>query len=183
MANQRHIELGFDAEAFMQPPPSTSYNNGEDTWLYLMACSDSIFKVGIASQVERRRIALQACCPIPIYVVRTVHYKSRLYALLAERTAHGLLANHRLHGEWFHCDRRHIGKVISLVKMEMPKLIWKHEQYWRAKRAADQVRYETDEDFRNAMDQRRKEVSDEWERIHAQAMGEPWPPVDTLTHP
>lgn len=171
--NQMHQELGFDAAAFMRTPPSTSYNKGEDTWLYLMACSDSIFKVGIASNVERRRIALQASCPIPIYVVRTVHYNSRLYALLAERTAHSLLANHRLHGEWFHCERRHIGKVMSLVKMEMPKLIYKHEQYWRAKRAAMQDRYETDEDFRNAMDERREEVNAEWERIQKAAMGSP----------
>jgi hypothetical protein len=172
MVNKMHLELGFDAEAFMRTPPSTSWNYGEDTWLYLMACSETIFKVGIASNVERRRIALQACCPIPIYVVRTVHYTSRLYALLAERTAHGLLANHRLHGEWFHCERRHIGKVISLVKLEMPKLIWKHEQYRKARRAEEQARYDNDPEYRAAIDAERAEAEERWQRTRAEAFAE-----------
>lgn len=172
MANKLHIELGFDAEAFMNTPPSTSWNYGVDTWLYLMACSDTIFKVGIATNVERRRADLQACCPIPINIVRTVHYNSRLYALLAERTAHSLLAKHRLHGEWFHCERRHIGKVISLVKAEMPKLIWKHEQYWRAQEAERMARYETDAEYRAAVDAERAEAEAQWQRTRAAAFAE-----------
>lgn len=119
----------------MRTPPSTSYNYEEDTWLYLMACGETFFKVGIATDVERRRVAIQTCCPAPIHVERAVYYRSRLYALLAERTAHGLLAPYRLHGEWFRCERRQVGKVISLVKAEMPKLIWKHQQLLAARGA------------------------------------------------
>lgn len=175
LANKLHDELGFDAAAFMDIPPSTSWNYGEDTWLYLMACSDTIFKVGIAANVERRRIALQASCPIPIYVVRTVHYNSRLYALLAERTAHGLLANSRLHGEWFHCERRHVGKVISLVKSEMPKLIRKHELARKMRQEEEQFRYETDAEYREAIDRQRRQAEEQWQRYRAKALGEPEP--------
>lgn len=127
-------EIGFDLDAFMATPRSTSWDHEQQTFVYILGCEQYV-KVGIARDVAKRVNGLQMGNPFPIKVLRTVEYPSRLQALLVERTIHAALEPHRLFSEWFTCEAKRARDVTSYVVAAMRQLVVIHAQQHREARA------------------------------------------------
>src|SRR5690606_27186159 len=70
-----HDRFGFDRAAFLATPLPNSYDYEEPTSVYLMECA-GFYKIGIAANVTKRLIAVQAHNPQPVTVQRTIPYPS-----------------------------------------------------------------------------------------------------------
>lgn len=66
--------------------------------------SESFFKIGISSAVDKRAAQLQTECPIPLKEVLVVKLWSMAAARSAEQAMHQKLEAFRSHGEWFRFD-------------------------------------------------------------------------------
>lgn len=130
------VPLLFDRVAFMATPRSTSWDWELPTSVYLIRSGD-FHKVGIAEDVERRRAALQLANPGQVVIERSFRYRSRLQALLVERTVHQVLAPWNVHSEWFSADRATIDEAISLVRRAMGHLMVIHEKQRDRARQSD----------------------------------------------
>jgi len=108
--------VGMDLDGFLSRNKSRTLDRMEPTSVYVMTCGKWL-KIGVAADVSRRLATLQANCPMPIAVDMQKVFPSRLYAIMAEMEAHRLLANYRIHGEWFtakpHIARRAVRAVYA----------------------------------------------------------------------
>jgi hypothetical protein len=164
------LAVGFDRAAFLAMPRPYSYDNRENTFLYVMQC-EGFHKVGIAANVAQRHAAIQAHNPLPVRVRHTREFSSRLYALMVEAQAHKALVAHRVHGEWFSADYAHIYRILRLIYPAMKA----NEQRYAAEEAeresAERERYETDPAYRAKRDAETKEIMDAYEQRRNEALG------------
>lgn len=135
--------IGFDLEAFMATPPSTTADNRVKTFVYILGCEQFV-KIGIAADVAKRVAGLQVGNPFLINVLRKAEYPSKLQALLVERTVHGVLAPHRLFSEWFTCEPTRARDALNYVAAAMRKLVPIHYQAEVERRRYWDERYATD---------------------------------------
>ncbi len=143
--------LSFDAAAFMETARPYSYDRREGTSLYVIR-SENYCKVGIASNVEKRLEAFRAGNPHPLSLVRQYAFRSRLYALLAERTTHKVLAEYAIGREWFAAEPKLVANAAGHVVGYMRRLADRWERAEAEERRAFEMRYRTDPEFRAEMD-------------------------------
>jgi hypothetical protein len=127
--------LEFDLEAFMLTPASTSHDWNIPTYMYVIQ-SMEFCKVGISNNVARRMIHFRAGNPHPLPVLATFRFGSKLTALLAERTTHGVLAQYSIGREWFHITPElavNAARVVTEATRAVRKL---HHKEVAAKRKA-----------------------------------------------
>lgn len=84
-----------------------------------------IFKIGIASDVQKRLKGIQTSCPYPIHVVHAFIFPKRDIARSVESELHDLYAKRRTYGEWYHGEPAQAFYVMTLaieaiVDMRMP---------------------------------------------------------------
>ena len=132
------LELGFDRKAFMLTPMSTSYDHEIPTHVYVMA-AEHYHKIGIATDVTKRREAMQLHCPLSVSVVHTIRWPSRLIALLVEQTTHRVLRPYRVHGEWFAADLPTIKRVLLPIAAAARVLREQHMLEWKRRRIAWEI--------------------------------------------
>ena len=67
-------------------------------------------KIGIANDAKKRLAGLQTGNPYPLTIKIQQEFKTREYALKAEKEIHERCARYRLEGEWFHA------RAVSVVQ-------------------------------------------------------------------
>lgn len=114
LTDEQCLELGFDRAAFLRIPASSTGDRKVKTDVYLIACGDYV-KVGVAVDPKARLHDLQVGNPYDLTLVKTFPHRSRLHALLCERTAHQVLSKFAHHREWFSCSTEHALQVLEAV--------------------------------------------------------------------
>jgi hypothetical protein len=144
LSDEELLRLGFDRKAFMATPLSSSYDHDEPTSLYVMQ-TQGYHKIGIAADVQKRLDTVRTHNPHRVTVVHTIHWQSRLLALLVERTVHKTLRPYHVSGEWFYVDFPTIKQVLlpiaaaarvlrerHLLERAQARAIWERENpHWR----------------------------------------------------
>jgi len=143
--------LSFDAVAFMATVRPYSADRREGTSLYVIR-SENFCKVGIANNVAKRLENFRAGNPHSLSLVRQYAFRSRLYALLAERTTHKVLAEYSIGREWFAAEPQLVANAASCVVGYVRRLVDRWEREDAQKRKAFEVRYRSDPVFRAEMD-------------------------------
>lgn len=85
------------------------------TNVYVMACRDAV-KIGIATDVERRRRSLQTSCPDEVTVLSTVLLASFAEARATEKRMHAAFAQYRTFGEWFRMPQAPVLDMLATVE-------------------------------------------------------------------
>src|ERR1700691_1199818 len=89
-----------------------------DVFVYIFAAktgdAKSLIKVGMASDVDKRRRTLQTSCPYEIETFHIFTCPNRTIAGNIERAFHVTQANRRSFGEWFNLD-----PSVALIFMVM----------------------------------------------------------------
>jgi hypothetical protein len=70
------------------------------TYVYVMTAGEHV-KIGLAEDVERRRLTLQGSNPLAVSVAATMLFKNFAVARSVERQLHAAFAEQRGYGEWF----------------------------------------------------------------------------------
>jgi len=115
--------------------------------VYIFQC-ETFVKVGISSDVKKRVKALQPGNPFPIRILRTSRTRSRIKALLIERTVHNILSDDHHFGEWFKCTPERAREALSAVMWAMPRLVKKHD----AIKVEREHLFATDPEYNAALD-------------------------------
>ena len=112
-------------------PISYSDNADAKGYIYIFECAGH-FKVGLARDVERRRLDLQPGCPFPI---RLVAYRSMPAYLCpeAEALAHHALAQWHVHSEWFLADKAVVRAAVHAASREALRRHRANVKLWEAK--------------------------------------------------
>lgn len=118
--------VGMDLDGFLSRNKSRTLDRMEPTYVYVMVCGKWV-KIGMASDINRRLATLQSNCPMPITVDMQKVFPSRLYAIMAEMEAHRLLAEYRIHGEWFTAKPHLARRVVRAVYAATDALIRRHD--------------------------------------------------------
>ena len=72
------------------------------TKVYLIGnVEHSVFKIGMAANVEKRRKALMTACPLPLQVLAEYPVGRREEAQQVEQYLHEVFAARKIQGEWF----------------------------------------------------------------------------------
>ena len=75
---------------------------GEQYFVYLVQLGDeSIYKIGVSQNPQKRLAGLQTSSPLPLRFVATVDAQNQRMASKVERRLHGLFDSKRTQGEWF----------------------------------------------------------------------------------
>jgi hypothetical protein len=93
------------------------YDETEDSYVYVMYNEiNKLYKIGITSQIERRRanISTQSGCKIEMVLFIQLHTGYDEKARDIERLLHEFFANRRVMGEWFRLDVRCLIAINSL---------------------------------------------------------------------
>lgn len=77
-----------------------------------MASQVGLVKVGVSSNLEKRRSRLQAETGLPLRIVYQTDTLQRLDAFAFEKYCHYALGEYRTHGEWFQCP---IDEAVSII--------------------------------------------------------------------
>lgn len=88
------------------------YAAAPSAYVYIFACTDSIYKIGYSRNVERRRYAVDPLAKI-VHVIETQHPR-RL-----ENALHQQFAEWRVHGEYFALDESDL-RWISRLGSQLP---------------------------------------------------------------
>lgn len=157
MDRERCLALGFDVDAFLRTEPSTTMDNKVETHLYVISCAQYV-KVGIATDISKRVATFQTGNPFPISILRQLKFKSRLHALLVERTVHGVLADERFYSEWFVCTPERamavadaVSDAMRLLEVEFRRKEQARINHWRDK-------YHNDPKYRAKVDAERADT-------------------------
>lgn len=76
------------------------------SYVYMVAASDEMHKVGITENLRRRLKMLQAGSPVRLNLVSSVTLHAPYEATVLEKRIHDKLETSRSHYEWFCVDRR-----------------------------------------------------------------------------
>lgn len=72
------------------------------TYVYgVRAVGTNFIKIGVASDVAKRRKGIAVGCPFPVVVEWVVQFRTRHGAMYAEKSAHRSMHRRRTSGEWF----------------------------------------------------------------------------------
>lgn len=124
---------GFNRTEFMKTPALLSREAFEQTFVYAFKC-EKFVKIGIATDVEKRRLTLTVGNPFPITFLHAESYHSRLYALLAERAAHKALSDAHHDGEWFKVKPQRAIHLLREIRVATDWLMPLHKQEIEARR-------------------------------------------------
>jgi hypothetical protein len=96
----------YDAESFLieDDDDLAELREREREWpdyVYVMRCEPGPVKIGVAASVTSRARLIQTGNPYPVTIVAAFMCSQ---SIRVERTAHKLLADSRLCGEWFNVD-------------------------------------------------------------------------------
>lgn len=92
----------------------------EQSFVYVMAIGDGPHKIGIARNVEARRRELQTAAPTQIEVVYA-QSMDRAQAYDVEQSAHRMLRDSRMNGEWFDVTARQAVSAVALATISAAK--------------------------------------------------------------
>lgn len=112
--------------AFLMKQKSETYDRKEPVSVYAFT-GGAFAKIGIAKDVRARLAQVQTYCPIKIRLSYHYEFESRLYANVAEREAHDLLREFRVHGEWFRIDAQTAIYRTSIAVDGTRMLVEKHK--------------------------------------------------------
>lgn len=79
--------------------------------VYVMEAG-GMFKIGVTTNVRKRRKQIQTGNPHQVKVVWTREFDN---AVIVEITLHKLLRKHRMVGEWFNCSSAEIDEAVRMV--------------------------------------------------------------------
>lgn len=143
--------LTLDMDALLATPRSVNRDRREPTSVYIIQ-SATYCKVGIANDVKRRLSMFAAGNPHELVLRGSYRFQSRLYALLAERTSHRVLAQWSIGREWFAVDpdlaKNAVTHVVAGVRQVVKR--WHKEEaqiereHWR--------RMRNDPEYREALE-------------------------------
>lgn len=134
--------------------------------LYVMRCEHFI-KVGISSDVARRLAGLQGANPFPVKLGTKFRFADRQYAALAERACHSLFASTQVFGEWFNVEYDVAVPLVREVVAATRLLPAIHKAIERQRAEAIRTRYETDQNYRDHVDQRDRENHERYQYLVA----------------
>lgn len=92
-----------------------------ETFLYVLESGGRV-KIGIAKDVEERRINLEFGCPFPVATICQRRFSSRTLARRAERFLHSKFDDCRTHGEWFQMSPEDAAKAVNDVDESAPEV-------------------------------------------------------------
>lgn len=122
---QQGIErFNFDLDAFMAQKPSTTGGKIRKGVLYVMECGD-YRKIGISANVKNRHAGLQMFNPYDVTLKMTRSFNSFLYAIVAEKAAHKMLAEYAHRQEWFKVDLE-TAKLAAVTAHQITNKLIKH---------------------------------------------------------
>lgn len=107
-------KLGIDVDYMLNYEVSIWNSNPKMAGLYVISCEDFI-KIGVAGDPRKRLHQLQTCNPFPVSLEHFRMVGELGLALLAERTAHGVLADHAVGREWFRFDTAGAIQLVDIV--------------------------------------------------------------------
>ena len=93
-------------------------------FIYVIAFNNKFSKIGVASDVGRRREHLQTGCPFELKVLTTFLLKNSKIAFEMEAEIHSRLAIFQTSGEWFEIPPTEAAKAIE----EMISDLWRPAQ-------------------------------------------------------
>jgi hypothetical protein len=83
-------------------------------YVYIIQCENhSLYKIGVAANVESRRQLLQIGCP---FELRTVEFSKCRDPYATEELLHEMVGKHRVRGEWFRLTDAQLLPVIDLIR-------------------------------------------------------------------
>src|SRR5258708_1798867 len=84
-------------------------------YVYVIGPYGGPYKIGIASDVSKRLVALQVSSPVRLQLIAKKAFPTRESAMEAEMSLHAALAEHSMAGEWFSAD---IDAIKALVRAD-----------------------------------------------------------------
>lgn len=87
-------------------------------YIYVIGAGDGVYKVGLATNVEKRLRGLQTANPQKLFVF---HRYPTTAPFRMEGLIHDLLKDHLVLGEWFRCDLADIEEAIILAERIRPR--------------------------------------------------------------
>ncbi|MER9911733.1 GIY-YIG nuclease family protein [Mesorhizobium sp. M0050] len=94
--------FAFSLKKFLRLPPPLTWSGKEEheTSVYTIQCENFV-KVGVARNVEARRLTLESRGPHPMFTLGSHLFPTLPYAMICERAAHQMLDKYRHRNEWF----------------------------------------------------------------------------------
>lgn len=94
-AQQHLMSLGY--------PKSRAGKEAATSFVYVIGQADGPLKIGVSSDVEKRRKSLQTASHKDFLIIHLSRPMRRKDAFAVERDSHQQLAAHAVGGEWFSC--------------------------------------------------------------------------------
>ncbi|PYS88584.1 MAG: hypothetical protein DMF64_20210 [Acidobacteria bacterium] len=84
---------------------------GTSGWVYLVRVNEVFYKIGVATNIQRRIGELQMGCPFEVVLV---HMIASSHARPLESGLHKIFAHKRVRGEWFRLDNTDVAWICAL---------------------------------------------------------------------
>lgn len=82
-------------------------------YVYMMhAVGTTFYKIGHATNVEKRWYGIDAACPLPVTIIHKTYFDNRIEA---EAYWHRIFRSLRVKGEWFNLRQGHIDLFKSVT--------------------------------------------------------------------
>lgn len=88
------------------------HTNGMHVYFFM---AGEFIKIGKAHDIEKRRLTIQACCPLPIEVIGSVRCSTNAESLRLESHLHKTIGWKHAHHEWFHAPADAKSKVVEII--------------------------------------------------------------------
>lgn len=108
--------LGIDVDYMLKYEVSIWNCDPKMAGLYVITCEDFV-KIGVAGDPHKRLRQIQSCNPFPVGLEHFRMVGELGLALLAERTAHGVLADRAVGREWFRFDTAGTIQLVDIVSV------------------------------------------------------------------
>ena len=92
--------------------------------VYVIGPYGGPYKIGIASDVNKRLAALQTASPVMLQLIVKKDFADRGAARAGEKAFHDALGDHRMTGEWFSAD---IDKIKDLIAADEEYEVTDHD--------------------------------------------------------
>lgn len=163
--------LTLDMDALLATPRSVNGDRREPTSVYIIQ-SATYCKVGIANDVKRRLSMFAAGNPHELVLRGSYRFQSRMYALLAERTSHRVLAEWSIGREWFAVDPELAKNAVTHVVAGVRQVVkrWHREdaqverEHWRRMKSDPEYRQARLDAYEQTV-RRNKDAVDEYRAV------------------